>query len=177
MASGSNTQHGFPHYLSPEQQQLLLQALASGQNKQAPRRPMSNSAFPMQPTSLEASPEQRNAIYNDLHTSPYMDNYDLDFGVDSSFDFDASVLSNHVPDDGSGSVKSDSPENEGAEKRTRDEEDDDEVSPGGSDAKRRENGEKVPKKPGRKPLTSEPTSVSFEPPTWIPQYRGTTICF
>ena len=165
MASGTNTQNGFPFYLSPQQQQVLLQALASGQstqNKEAPRPPTSNGAFSMSPTSLHASPEQQNAMFSDIPGSSYLDGYDVDFGADSSFDFDVSNMSNPIPDDGNASMNSDTAENESSEKRARDEEEDASNSTS-NDAKRRENGEKVPKKPGRKPLTSEPTSVSPHP--------------
>lgn len=157
---------GFPFYLSPQQQQVLLQALASGQseqNKETHRRPTSNGAFSMSPTSIEASPEQQNSMFSDIPGSSYLDNYDLDYAGDSSFgDFDVSNISNVVADDGNASANSESPENDGPEKRAREDEEDGSLSPS-NDAKRRENGEKVPKKPGRKPLTSEPTSVSSHP--------------
>ncbi|SPO04859.1 related to AP1-like transcription factor [Cephalotrichum gorgonifer] len=157
-STGYNTQNGFPFYLSPQQQQVLLQALASGQNKQPSGQFTSGNSLSMSPTSLEASPAQQTATYNDLHGSPYLGNYDVDFGADSSFDFDVSTLSNPIPDDGTVSAESGSPENDTPEKRARDDDDDNEGSPGGNDAKRRESTDKVPKKPGRKPLTSEPTS-------------------
>lgn len=87
-----------------------------------------------------------------------MDSVDYDFG-DSSFDFsfadnDQSKMIGDLPE----SLKSESPEGDYHEKR--DHPDDEDSSPG-NDAKRRESAEKVPKKPGRKPLTSEPTSVSI----------------
>lgn len=164
MASGSDTQNSFPFYLSPQQQQVLLQALASGQNKDAPHRPTSSNPFDLSPTSIDASPEQQSAMFNDLQRSSYLDNYDVDFNADSSLDFDVSNMSNPFPDDGNASAKSDTPEGESPEKRARDEEEDGSVSP--NDAKRRENGEKVPKKPGRKPLTSEPTNVSYTASSW-----------
>ncbi|MBE3046344.1 hypothetical protein IMZ48_28190 [Candidatus Bathyarchaeota archaeon] len=156
MAS-THTQDNFPFYLSHQQQQVLLQALASGQNKDAPHLPPLNGAFSMSPTSVDASPEQQSAMFHELQGNPYLDTYD--FGADSSLDFDASNVSNALYDDENASSKSDTPEDGSPEKRARDEEDEDgSVSP--NDAKRRENGEKVPKKPGRKPLTSEPTNVS-----------------
>ena len=162
MASGANSQNGFPYYLSPQQQQVLLQALASGdQNKETPRRPISTGAFSMSPTSLEASPQQQH-LFTDIPGTSFLDGYDVDFGADTSFDFDVSNISNTVADDGNASATSDTPENENPEKRAREDEEEGSVSPSGNDAKRRENGEKVPKKPGRKPLTSEPTSVSAD---------------
>lgn len=93
--------------------------------------------------------------------SPYLDNIDYDFG-DSSFDFsfasaggDQAKMVGDIP----GTVGSDSTENDGHEKRSHPDDEDDDSSPG-NDSKRRESTEKVAKKPGRKPLTSEPTSVS-----------------
>ncbi|KAG3184367.1 hypothetical protein PC129_g25306, partial [Phytophthora cactorum] len=55
------------------------------------------------------------------------------------------------------STGSESTENEGNEKLSHPDDEDDEDSPG-NDPKRRESTDKVPKKPGRKPLTSEPSS-------------------
>lgn len=55
-------------------------------------------------------------------------------------------------------VKSESPENDVHEKRSHPDDEDDEGSPTENGSKRRESTDKVPKKPGRKPLTSEPSS-------------------
>lgn len=96
--------------------------------------------------------------------SPYLDNIDYDFG-DSSFDF--SFASNggeqlNMVADAPGTVSSESTENDGHEKRSHPDDEEDDSSPG-NDSKRREGTEKIAKKPGRKPLTSEPTSVSTLP--------------
>lgn len=56
-----------------------------------------------------------------------------------------------------GSLPGDSPEGESNEKRKSPDEDGDEDEEGGG--KRREGDDKQAKKPGRKPLTSEPTTV------------------
>jgi AP-1-like factor len=94
--------------------------------------------------------------------SPYLDNYDYDFG-DSSFDFsfnhggEQAKMIGDVP----GSVQSDSSENDVNDKRAHPDDEDDEDSPG-NDPKRRESSDRAPKKPGRKPLTSEPTSVRLQ---------------
>jgi len=93
--------------------------------------------------------------------SSFLDSYDVSFNPDSSFDFDISHASmpQTANGDTSETAKSEnSADNDTPEKRPLEE---DETSPGakGNDAKRRDGPEKVPKKPGRKPLTSEPTSV------------------
>ncbi|KAH7175592.1 transcription factor PAP1-domain-containing protein [Dactylonectria macrodidyma] len=150
--------------LTPQQQGLLFAALNSNKQQQI-SNPSGPSALSLSPTSFENSPVQsKPAQTHGYHESPYLDNYDYDFG-DSSFDF--SFASNHdeqarmigdIPT--SGTVRSDSTENdgnEGNEKRSHPDDEDDEDSPG-NDPKRRESTEKVPKKPGRKPLTSEPSS-------------------
>lgn len=94
-----------------------------------------------------------------VQESPFLDNYDYDFG-DSSFDFSfADGEQAKMVGDLPGTVKSESIENEANEKRSHPDDEDDDSSPG-NDSKRRESTEKVAKKPGRKPLTSEPTSVS-----------------
>jgi AP-1-like factor len=89
-------------------------------------------------------------------TSPYLDYLD----GDTSFDFDASDLGGQHMFENMGSNasnKSDSTDGDKPDKRKSPEEDspEDEV-----DAKRREGEPKEAKKPGRKPLTSEPTTVS-----------------
>lgn len=116
------------------------------------------------PGSYNDSPQQ-----NGYQESPIVE-YDYDFQGDNSYDFgfaddSQTKMIGDLPgsnDSGSasrsafGSDKGGSDINDN-EKRSHpdDEEDDDEGS-----AKRQETGEKVAKKPGRKPLTTEPTSVS-----------------
>lgn len=94
-----------------------------------------------------------------FQASPFMDNLDYtDFG-DSSLDFsfnpDPPAMIGDLPE----LSKSETPENDIHEKRSHPDDDDDEDSNSGNDPKRRESTDKVPKKPGRKPLTSEPSSV------------------
>jgi len=151
-------------YLSPEQEKQLLQALAPPQkngNANTLSPPTSNP-LPMSPSSFSGSPQQKNP--NSFQESPYLDNYDYSFG-DSTYDFDTPDVTGQMIGDLPDASTSDSPENEGSEKEKRahpDDEDDEENKNG---AKRRESTEKVPKKPGRKPLTSEPTSVSSDHPS------------
>lgn len=97
---------------------------------------------------------------------PYLDRYDPDFG-DSSFDFSFADGDQFMPNgDGADTARSDSSgdndNSEMAEKRSLPDDDDDEDT--GKDPKRRESTDRAPKKPGRKPLTSEPTSVCLTVP-------------
>jgi AP-1-like factor len=96
---------------------------------------------------------------NSVQESPFQD-YDYDFeNGDSSFDYpfennDQLKMIGDLPG-GSDTSKSASPEGDSPDKRGHP--DDEDGEPGN---KRRESEEKVAKKPGRKPLTSEPSSVS-----------------
>ena len=149
--------------LTPQQQSLLFAALNSNKQQQQQQQqltasPAPNNPISLSPTSFQNSPVQQKNPRNGVQESPYLDNYDYDFG-DSSFDFsfnaeDQAKMIGDIP----ASSKSDSTENESSEKRNHPDDEDDEDSPG-NDPKRRESTEKVPKKPGRKPLTSEPSSV------------------
>ncbi|GJC87533.1 AP-1-like transcription factor napA [Colletotrichum liriopes] len=160
MASATNS--GFPtnFILTPQQQSLLFAALNSNKQQLANQSPTTKDTS-MSPSSYQTSPAQGTA--HGFQESPYLDNYDYDFG-DSSFDFDVSTVGQgkmigDIPGSAQSaqSTKSDSTENDGTDKRAHPDDEEDEDSPG-NDAKRREGGEKVPKKPGRKPLTSEPSS-------------------
>ncbi|KAJ0158879.1 AP-1-like transcription factor [Colletotrichum tanaceti] len=160
MASATNS--GFPanFILTPQQQSLLFAALNSNKQQLANQSPTIKDAS-MSPSSYQTSPAQGAA--HGFQESPYLDNYDYDFG-DSSFDFDVSTVGQakmigDIPGGAQSaqSTKSDSTENDGMDKRAHPDDEEDEDSPG-NDAKRREGGDKVPKKPGRKPLTSEPSS-------------------
>lgn len=94
--------------------------------------------------------------------------YDYDFSPDGGFDFDfatdgSAKMIGDLPGSATESTKDDSksasPENENPDKRGLEEDDDEDQEEGGG--KRRESEGKVPKKPGRKPLTNEPSSVSI----------------
>jgi AP-1-like transcription factor len=182
--------------LTPQQQTLLFRALTSNQPSSS-----KNDQGSLTPDSLTTSPAQtqKNISFNEpehgLPDSSLID-YDYDIGQDSSFDFDftndgvdaqarmigdlpgTSPESNDSFKDGSKS-----PENESSDKRSHpdDEEDEEEAENG---AKRRESEGKVPKKPGRKPLTNEPSSVSLAPECSTaaqyliphPEAKGTESC-
>jgi AP-1-like factor len=158
-------------YLDPNQQDLLLAALAS--NNQNPNdlfatgldgkqimHGLPNSQqfnFPVDniDQGFFTSPQQSTpaSAYNNVggvEESPFGDYLD----GDTNFDFDNA-------DNGDlmiGALPGDSPDNEGeaSEKRKSPDDDGEEEEGGG---KRREGEDKQAKKPGRKPLTSEPTTV------------------
>ncbi|KAI9151760.1 AP1-like transcription factor [Paramyrothecium foliicola] len=152
--------------LTPQQQSLLFAALNS--NKQsASASPAPNNGLSLSATSFKSPASSlKDTSANAMQESPFLDAYDYDFG-DSSFDFSfASANGGDQPKmigDLPGSARSDSVDNDGIDgndgndKRSHPDDEDDEDSPG-NDAKRHETSEKVPKKPGRKPLTSEPSS-------------------
>jgi hypothetical protein len=169
MAGTANDfQNGAPFYLDATQQDLLLAALAS--NNQNPndifsaglnsKGAVGNSQFQyptdhVDPTFF-TSPQQNtpaNAFSNGgMEESPYIDYLDGD-----GYEFD-----NADDDMMIGSLPGDSPSGKNGEdsneKRKNPDDDDDDEEGGG---KRREGEDKQAKKPGRKPLTSEPTTVGF----------------
>lgn len=138
-------------YLSPNQQDLLLAALnsqAGGQQNPSQQTTMNGT----NDNGLYISPQQ--ATFNDFDDfSP-----DLDYLDGEGFDFENADLGGEMigalPGDGSNG-------GELHEKRKNSEEFDATVE---GDPKRQETqeGEKSAKKPGRKPLTSEPTTVSLK---------------
>lgn len=149
--------------LTPQQQSLLFAALTS--NRAQPQQ--NNAVQSLTPQSLTKSPAAK-VEGSAVQESPFLD-YDFDFPNDSTFDFDFSNTSaNNAPsnvdesmagdadqdnddddDEATSPVETDSPDKRGHP--------DDDAEEGGG--KRRESAEKVAKKPGRKPLTSEPSSV------------------
>jgi AP-1-like transcription factor len=147
--SGSNPQ------LTPAQQDLLLAALASNskpnQSQRASTAARGGSRNSMSENgsknSLQTSPPSGHFDFGP-DDSPYLE-FDIDGEGDDSFDFD-----------GQGQMIGDLPETTGElhdKRKSIDGKDDDE---GGG--KRRESEDKSGKKPGRKPLTSEPTTVSID---------------
>ncbi|KAI1472760.1 PAP1-domain-containing protein [Daldinia caldariorum] len=160
--------------LTPQQQNLLFRALTSNQPGGSNNSP--NNGLSLSPESSTKSPVQnqqgtpnidvQNSISNGIHESPFLD-YDYDLGPDTSFDFDfthdgQAKMIGDLPGTSPGTSpkensKSSSPENDSPDKRSHpDDDDDDDTEEGGG--KRREGEGKIPKKPGRKPLTNEPSS-------------------
>ncbi|KAL1842647.1 hypothetical protein VTJ49DRAFT_4558 [Mycothermus thermophilus] len=158
----TSTRHPLEDFiLTPQQQSLLFAALNANRPNNAP----SNTGFqtsPLQPLQFDTSPIQGSGSLSSFHTSPDLD-FSYDFtGPDSSFDFpdgaDQPKMIGDLPGANSANgantarSKSESTDAEASEKRS---------LPGdaeNSEPKRRESEEKVPKKPGRKPLTTEPSS-------------------
>ncbi|KFA62979.1 hypothetical protein S40285_06845 [Stachybotrys chlorohalonatus IBT 40285] len=144
--------------LTPQQQNLLFAALNSNKAAAAAAGSSSNTAISLSPESFK-SPTMPTTDSHQFQESPFLDNYDYDFG-DSSFDFSFASNNGDQPrmiGDVPGTEASDSPENEASDKRSHPDDEDDEDSPG-NEAKRHGSSDKIPKKPGRKPLTSEPSS-------------------
>jgi AP-1-like factor len=152
MTSSQNPLQGL--ILTPQQQSLLFAAL----NSNRPNNGQQNPGFNLSPLPFNGSPVQGTDGLSSFQNSPDLD-YDYDYaGADSSFDFsfdDANQpkMIGDLPGT-TRATKSNSPDSESPEKRSHP---DDGESSG---AKRRESEEKVAKKPGRKPLTTEPSSVS-----------------
>jgi AP-1-like transcription factor len=154
--------------LTPQQQNLLFRALTSNQTGSDSSANNAASVSPELPTSSpgKANQEDGSNATNAVQESPFLD-YDYDFGPDSSFDFDfsgdgqAKMIGDLPGSVGKDDSKASSPENDNSDKRSHPDEDDDELEEGGG--KRRESEGKVSKKPGRKPLTNEPTTVSEYP--------------
>lgn len=181
MANGSRSDiNSSDLYLSPEQQDLLLAALSS--NKPSPihggtpyqartQNAAASQAQARNPSQPQSKPQAMSAVMGGgmqyvspvqqtpgsaeldgvgLDESPF-----IDFGLeDGNFDWDDSgdQLIGNIP-----GTSSNGDETDLHDKRKNPDDDKDEEEGGG---KRREGDEKSSKKPGRKPLTSEPTSVS-----------------
>lgn len=158
MTSTRNSLQDF--ILTPQQQNLLFAALNSNRPSTKPTNFGLNHLSSLQ---FNRSPEQPADGMASFQSSPEFD-YDYDFaGLDTGFDFLGDVNQPKMIGDLPGTQKesnSSSPDTtESPEKRSHpaDEEEN-------SGAKRRESEDKVAKKPGRKPLTTEPTSVSLFAP-------------
>lgn len=144
--------------LSARQEELLSKALNS--NKQPTvdlSFPLSNPALPMAPGSFSGSPLQApgSGTLNGFEESPFID-YDYEFDADGSFDYD---FGNETQGQMIGKLPGTSSDGDADahDKRSHPDDEGEDEEGGG---KRREGDEKASKKPGRKPLTSEPTSVS-----------------
>jgi len=142
--------------LSPHQQNLLFAALNSNKGSTIDTTAAADTVAPM---AFSESPLQQapgSGTLNGFEESPFID-YDYDFDPEGSFDYS---FDNNSQGQMIGKLPGTSSDGEGDshDKRSHpDDEDEDEEDGGG---KRRE-GDKGSKKPGRKPLTSEPTSVSL----------------
>ena len=153
-------------YLSPNQQDLLVAAL----NSQAAKKTRAKAALGntgLEITTSDASqPHSTTMSGSAVFQSPAnMDGFNPDFTPDldyldgdGSFDFDNADLGGEMIGGIPGLDADGNPEQHDKRKNS-----DEDGSPEEGDAKRQEvgEGEKGSKKPGRKPLTNEPTTVSM----------------
>jgi AP-1-like factor len=145
--------------LTSRQEQLLFAALNSNNKDTNTNSPQvkTDNQFSMAPGSMTESPLQApgSATLAGFDDSPFID-YDYEFDGDGSFDYD---FSNGSQGQMIGKLPGSSSDGDAEthDKRSHPDDDGEEEEGGG---KRREGDEKSSKKPGRKPLTSEPTSVS-----------------
>ena len=146
-------------YLSPDQEDLLLTALNSNQPSSRPAR---NSIPNMNGSgSLYHSPAQQTPgsgqLSLDVDDSPYLD-FDGEFDDSYNFDLNGPQMIGDLPSASTGPASSSADEDHDLHDKRKDVDGKEDGDEGGG--KRREGDEKTAKKPGRKPLTSEPTSVS-----------------
>ena len=157
-SNSTTAAHNFQ--LSARQEELLFAALNSNKsNIIDTSSALSNSQYTMAPGALSESPLQQapgSGTLNGFEDSPFID-YDYEFDADGSFDYG---LSNDSQGQMIGTLPGGSSDGDADthDKRSHPDDDGDDDEGGG---KRREGDEKSSKKPGRKPLTSEPTSVSI----------------
>ncbi|RPB24434.1 PAP1-domain-containing protein [Terfezia boudieri ATCC MYA-4762] len=156
-----------PLYLDPEQQDLLLAALASNssslknsQNQQS-RTHGTSKSHEMDMTRSDSIVGFQTPLTELNGVSPVLDGLDYTFDLDGNYDWDQGMGEEYGASV-DGSIDTPAAAATEHEKRKSPLTDNENGSPG-SDArqnepKRRETDEKVAKKPGRKPLTSEPTS-------------------
>jgi len=142
--------------LSKRQEELLFAALNSNNktsNIDTSNRQSSDNSS-MAPGSFTESPLQApgSGTLNGFEESPFID-YDYEFDADGSFDYD---FSNDSQGQMIGKLPGTSSDGDADTHDKRSHPEDEEEEEGGG--KRREGDEKASKKPGRKPLTSEPTS-------------------
>lgn len=165
-------------YLSPNQQDLLLAALESQSSNKVSKRSNSdgtNNMSAANPNALFMSPQNAELDHFNVDYTP-----DLDYLDGDNFDFENADLGGEMigalPSNGSDSREDLTTAGDGHEKRKSPDENGESET---GDAKRyvhgksldrynvltscrqeTQEGEKGAKKPGRKPLTSEPTTVS-----------------
>ena len=146
--------------LSPHQQSLLFAALNSNNATaidSALQQPSIDSTT-IAPMSFSESPLQPpgSGTLGGFEDSPFID-YDYDFDADAGFDYDFGNDS-HGQMIGKLPGSSSDGDADTHDKRSHPDDEDNGEDGGG---KRREGDDRSGKKPGRKPLTSEPTSVSI----------------
>ncbi|APA15629.1 hypothetical protein sscle_15g103990 [Sclerotinia sclerotiorum 1980 UF-70] len=147
--------------LSPRQEELLFAALNSNKSSTKPSNNMDKSLPPStnalsntSTSTFNESPIQApgSGTLSTFDESPFID-YDYEFEGDDSFNFD---FGNDSQGQMIGNLPGSSSDGDADNHEKRSHPDDDDEEEGGG--KRREGDDKSSKKPGRKPLTSEPTS-------------------
>ena len=150
--------------LSPGQQDLLVAALNSNSQKRtdSPQQPMAQNNFShgLYDSPVQQAPGSSQLAFG-IDDSPYLE-FDGEFDDTYNFDIADQQMIGELPSNSSG----ENTERNGSvdqehdlhdKRKSIDGQDEDEQG----DAKRREGDDKTAKKPGRKPLTSEPTTVSL----------------
>jgi len=140
--------------LSAKQEQLLFAALNSNKGANIDTSVPASNNFAMAASALTESPLQDPSSGTlGFEESPFID-YDYEFEADGSFDYD---FNNDSQGQMIGKLPGTSSDGDADihDKRSHPDDDDEDEEGGG---KRRESDGKGSKKPGRKPLTSEPTS-------------------
>jgi AP-1-like factor len=146
--------------LFAQQQSLFLATLNSNRGSAIDTFiPQSNDGIATNSMAFTESPMQQapgSGTLNGFDDSPFID-YDYDFDADGSFGYD---FGNDSQGQMIGKLPGTSSDGDADahDKRGHPDDDGDDEEGGG---KRREGDEKPSKKPGRKPLTSEPSSVSI----------------
>ena len=160
MASAKNLFETPKFILSPHQQDLLFAALNSnrgGPNSGSLQQPGGPSG--MAPMAFENSPLQApgSGAMPPLDNSPFIDyDYEFDNTAGDFGDFDFTTMPQGQMIGNLPGTSSDGGDVQTHDKRGLSEDD---IEEDEHDGKRREGDEKGARKPGRKPLTSEPTSV------------------
>lgn len=155
-------------YLSPNQQDLLVAALNSqAAKKTRAKAALGNTGLEITTSDVPHPPSTTTMSGSAVFQSPAnMDGFNPDFTPDldyldgdGSFDFDNADLGGEMIGGLPGLDADGTPEQHDKRKNS-----DEDGSPEEGDAKRQEigDGEKGSKKPGRKPLTNEPTTVSMQ---------------
>lgn len=149
--------------LAPEQQKLLLAALASNKKRRSESNANASTNNTANSNDTVSASSVNPSVFSKANSDPFAmtstasSTFDLGAG-DSAFDVDFSKgfddFSEPFPNFANGEA-----EGEQGEKRKVSEDDDDDFDEQG-DEKRRDSEPKEAKKPGRKLLTSEPTTVS-----------------
>ena len=164
----NDTGYGPNLALSPDQEELLRKALSSNTNKNSPQVSRNGTSSATRSSSDPTKPQQSTdymANGSNMFTSPVQEtpgsgqlsNFDespfLDFDLDDgNFDWDNSgdQLFGDLP----GAESYGDGDHHDKRKASTEDEDEEEGT-----SKRREADDKTAKKPGRKPMTGEPTTV------------------